>query len=122
MSATITAGDGSGTSSPLTVLSPWETRRTSRNVVHDLIGGGVAVALVAPRPRSGTMALLYPDEASAFACLELHTHETTFELVETDRPAVSMTYVLDGDGASVGLDPETLELFIVSVTYQEVET
>jgi hypothetical protein len=119
MTATIAATDGSGTTTPMMVLSPWETRRTSRNTVHNLTGGGIAVSLVAPQPRSGTMSLLYPDEASAFACLELHAHETAFTLTETDRPHVSMTYVLDGD-ASVELDPATRELFTVTISYQEV--
>lgn len=120
MSAIITATDASGTSTPLTVLSPWESGRTSRNIVHDLSGGAIAVSLVAPRPRSGTMDLLYPDETSAFAALDLHSHETSFTLTESDRPHVSMTYVISGD-VRIRLDPDTLELFIVSVDYQEVE-
>ena len=119
MTALITATDGSGTSSPLTVLSPWSTTRRSRNRVHELSGGSIAVSLVAPNPRAGTMELLYEDEASAFAALELHGRPTSFALTESDRPHVAMTYVIDGD-VSVRLDEGTLELFIVSVSYQEV--
>ena len=120
MTALITATDGSGTSSPLTVLSPWSTTRRSRNRVHELSGGDIAVSLVGPNPRTGTMDLLYEDEASAFAALELHARPTSFTLTESDRPHVSMTYVIDGE-VSVRLDEGTLELFLVSVDYQEVQ-
>jgi hypothetical protein len=119
MSATIAATNGSGSTTPLTVLSPFESRRESRNVVHDLTGGGIAVSLVTPRPRSGTMELLYPDEAAAYAAEALHTGDTSFTLTETDRPHLSMTYVVSG-GVAVRLDEDTLELFILAVDYQEV--
>ena len=48
MTAIITAADGSGTTTPISILSPWESTRASRNVVHDLTGGGIAVSLVSP--------------------------------------------------------------------------
>lgn len=119
MSATISASNGAGTTVPLTILSPWETAYQSRNVIHDLIGGDIAVSLVAPRPRNGEMSLLYDDETAAFAAAALHRQETTFVLTETDRPDVSMTYVTDGD-IRVALDEQTLNVWIVSVGYQEV--
>ncbi|WP_457100312.1 hypothetical protein [Microbacterium sp. P5_E9] len=119
MTATITATNGAGTTSPLTVLSPYETLWTSRNIIHDLVGGDIAVSLVAPRPRSGVLELLYPDEPSAFQCAALHEARSAFTLVETDRPSVSMTYVVDGD-VTLRLDEDTLELFIVSIGFQAV--
>lgn len=119
MSATITASNGAGSSTPTTVLSPYATGWVSRNVVHDLADGDIAVSLVMPRPRAGTLDLLYPDEASAFACAALHEEVSTFTLVETDRPNVSMTYVVDG-AVSVRLDEGTLEQFLVSVDYQAI--
>lgn len=119
MSATISAGNGAGSSTPLTVLSPWETSWTSRSIIHDLIGGGLVASLVAPRPRSGEYEALYATEADAFACVELHRLETTFTLSDPDRPHVAMTYVVDGM-LRVRLDPDTLELYIVTIGYQEV--
>jgi hypothetical protein len=120
MSATITAADGSGTTVPMTVLSPYETAWEARSVVHDLIGGGIAVSLVAPRLRSGDLALLYGTEAEAYACATLHRSETTFTLTETERPAVSMTYVVAGSGVVVALDEASLTAWIVTVGFQEV--
>jgi len=119
MTATITAANGAGTTEPLTVLSPYETRWQSRNVTHDLIGGGIAISLVASRPRAGELALLYLTEAEAFAAAQLHLEETTFTLAETERPAVSMTYAVNGQ-IVCELDEETLELWIVTIGYQEV--
>lgn len=119
MSATISAGNGAGTTSPLTILSPWETAWRSRNVIHDLVGGGIAVSLVTPRPRNGSMDLLYDTEAAAFAAAELHLQETTFTLTETDPASVSMTYVVDGD-IRVRLDESSLLAWVVTVSYQEV--
>ncbi len=119
MSATITASNGAGSTSPVTVLSPWSTSWQSRNVIHDVIGGGLVVSLVAPRPRAGTFEAFYNTEAEAFACINLHLNETTFVLAETDLPNVGMTYVVDGS-LDARLDPETLELWIVTIGYQAV--
>lgn len=120
MTATISAGNGAGTTTPMTVLSPYATSLQSRNVIHDLIGGGIAVSLVRPRPRSGQIALMYDTEADAYACVALHEQETTFTLTEPDVPNVSMTYVIDGD-VTVELDEDTLTVWTVTVGFQEVE-
>ena len=119
MSATISATNGAGSTTPLTILSPWETSYRARNVIHDLIGGGIAVSLVAPRPRNGSMVLLYDNEAAAFAAAQLHLQETTFVLTETDPASVSMTYVVDGD-IRVSLDEQSVIAWLVTIGYQEV--
>lgn len=119
MTSTITASNSAGTTSPTLVLG-YETTRESRNVVHDLIGGGIAVALIAPRPRSGELRLFYPVEADAWAALALHAEETTFALTDTDRPAVGMTYAVGDGGVRLGLDETTRNHWVVTVSYQEV--
>lgn len=119
MSATISAANGAGTTSPLTILSPWETSWRGRNVIHDLIGGGIAVSLVAPRPRAGEMVLLYDDETAAFAAAQLHRQETTFTLTETDPASVSMSYVVDGE-IRVALDEQSVIAWLVTIGYQEI--
>jgi hypothetical protein len=103
----------------MTILSPWETAWRGRNIVHDLIGGGIAVSLVRPRPRAGSMVLLYDTETDAFAAAALHLEETTFVLTESDPASVSMTYVVDGD-LRVSLDESSLRAWLVTVGYQEV--
>ena len=121
MGSLITVNDGSGTSTSPALVLGYDTQRASQNIVHDIIGGGIAVSLIRPRPRAGTLELFYLTEAAAFAALDLHSIESTFSLADSDRPAVNMTYALDGSGVQVALDPETRNRWIVSVSYQEVE-
>lgn len=116
---TISASVG-GVTYPRLVLG-YETSRESRNVVHDLIGGGIAVALVAPRPRSGDLRLFYPEEVDAWGALELHSLEAVFTLTEASRPAVGMTYVVNGS-VSLALDDNTRKNWVVTIPYQEVLT
>lgn len=118
MTSSIIANNGAGSTAPTLILG-YETGRESRNVVHDLIGGGIAVALVAPRPRSGDLRLFYPAEADAWAALALHSHESTFSLTDSDRPGVGMTYVANGRIA-LALDDQTRTRWVVTVPYQEV--
>ncbi len=118
MSTTITATSTGGTTTPL-LVNGYEAARQSRNIIHDLLSDGIAVTLINPRPRSGTLRLLYDDEAAAFAALNLHAEETTFAIVSDERAGVGMIYVLDGD-VSIALDEETQTAWIVSVGFQEV--
>jgi hypothetical protein len=118
MTATISAVTGAGTTSPTTVLSPYEATNRSRNVIHDLIGGGIAVSIVAPNPRSGVLELLYPTEAEAEAARQLHLLETGFTLTDTETPSIGMTYVVDGE-VSIRLDEDTLTQWILAVGFQE---
>lgn len=97
----------------------YETARSSRNIVHQIIGGGIAVSVIAPNPRSGVLSLFFSSETSAFAALNQHATETTFSLVSTDRTPINMTYVVDGD-VSLALEDGTRNLWIVDVGYQEV--
>lgn len=116
--ATITANNGAGSTTPHFITLPYDTANQSRSVVHDLIGGGIAVSLVTPRPRTGELALLYTDEASANAARLLHLQGTTFTLAEGSTPTVNMTYVVSGDlRVGLGMDGHG---WIVTVGYQEV--
>lgn len=120
MASLITVNDGTTSSiSPALVLG-YQTARESQNIVHDLIGGGIAVTLVRPRPRSGRLELFFLTEADGFAALTKHGLETTFTLSDTDRPAVAMTYVTEG-AIDLALDDEGRTRWVLTVGYQEVE-
>lgn len=120
MTSVISVNDGtSSTISPTLVLG-YETSRESLNIVHDLIGGGIAVTLVRPRPRAGTLEFFFTSEADAFDALTKHSRETTFTLADTDRASVNMTYVVDGS-TNLALDNATRTRWVVRVGYQEVE-
>lgn len=120
MASLITANDGVTASiSPALVLG-YQTARESQNIVHDLIGGGIAVTMIRPRPRSGTLELFFLTEADGFAALTSHGAETTFTLSDSDRPSVGMTYVTDG-AIDLELDEATRTRWVLRVGYQEVE-
>lgn len=119
MASLITVNDGSGaTISPALVLG-YKTSRESQNIVHDIIGGGIAVTLIQPRPRSGTLELFFLTEAAAFDALTKHSLETTYTLTDTDRPSVNMTYVTEGT-IDLELDDQGRTRWVVSAGYQEV--
>ncbi len=121
MTVTVSATNGAGTSSPITVLSEYSTAYPPRNVIHRLIGGGIAVSLIEPDPRAGTIRYMFTDEGLAWDCLTLHREASTFIVSDSDTPAVSMTYVTDGSGAGIALDDSTTRVWIVSIGYQEVD-
>lgn len=115
---TITRTSDSATTVP-DLVDGYEASLSSRNVIHDLIGGDIAVTLVAPRPRSGTLALVYAVEADAWAGFNLHAVTDTFTIASDEVSAVDMTYVVDGD-VQIALDEETRTVWVVSVGYQEI--
>ena len=120
MTATITANNGAGNTVPVDVLFPYEPKHASRNVIHDLIGGDIAVSLVAPNPRSGELALLYVTAADAWAAIALHKHPTTFTLTDSLSPWMDMTYVISGDLSPAPERETSGKRWIVKVGYQEV--
>ncbi|PVE76099.1 hypothetical protein [Microbacterium testaceum] len=117
MPHTITANNGTGTTTPA-AIEGYNPSRESRNIIYDLLDGSIAVVYVAPRPRSGTLKMLYRNQADAFAAYNLHASPTAFTLSSTDLPAIGMSYVLDG-ALDIDVDAE-MGLWWVSVGFQEV--
>lgn len=101
-----------------------EARRESANIAHDLVGGGVAVSLLFPRPRSGVMRLLYMDQAAAYEALALLSRRCLFfyneDYLDPGQHAADMTFSVVGQGTSVALDATTRRRWLVDVEYQEV--
>lgn len=117
MPHTISAANGSGSVTPR-LIEGYNPRRESRNRIHDLLDGSIGVSYIAPRPRSGTLRLLFLTAASANTAYALHAQETSFALSSTDVPTMGMRYVLDGS-LDLKLDAE-LGHWWVEVGYQEL--
>lgn len=115
---TTTIVSAAGTTTPDLVLG-YETTRESRNIVHDLLDGGIAVSIYPARPRSGTLRLFYTTEEQAQISLWLHGQPTTFSLASDDLEEIDMTYVVYG-AVEMALDEGTVVVWTVSVGYQEV--
>ena len=74
-----------------------ETTIASRNIVHELIGGGVAVTFGGDSPASSTLDMLFTSEA---ASLEAYTQLNTghiFELTDYSKTSTSMFFVVSGN-------------------------
>jgi len=117
MPHTISAANGAGSVSP-SIVEGYKARRESRNKIHDLLDGSIGVSYIAPRPRSGTLRLLFTTAATANAALTLHAQETSFTLTSTDVPSMGMRYVLDGS-LDIDLNAE-LGHWWVEVGFQEL--
>jgi hypothetical protein len=116
--AVITRMSDSATTSPL-LITGYDARRDSRNVTHDMLDGSIVMTLINPRPRAGTMQLLYASEYDAHAAMNLHATSATYTLETGDRFTVDMHYVAGALG--VQLDDATRDMWVVSVDYQEVD-
>lgn len=119
MATTIFVNDGSSVSTSPTLILGYQTERVSQNIVHDLVGGGILISYVRPRPRSGTLSLFYPTEALANSAAVLFTRENSFTINDTDRSTINMTFVISG-AIRLSLDDETRNSWVVDVDYQEV--
>jgi hypothetical protein len=84
-----------GTFSPLMRISAEETT-ASRNVIHELLGGGVAVTFGENALSTSTLEMVFTSEAS---CLDAYTQLKTghiFELTDYDKTSTSMFFVVSG--------------------------
>lgn len=118
--ATITSTAGSIT--PMLVLvDGYSQSGTSANIVHELVGGTIAVSLAPDLPRTGTLSLLFATPALAEIAREFHTTGDVFTLVDSDTPQASMTYVRQGP-MSVKINSDVTERWALEVGFQEVVT
>lgn len=119
MSTTISAG--------ATILRPilvdgYSAVRESRNIVHHIIGRQDPDITRRPASlRSGSLRLLFADEAESLQAEDVHANGITFVLTSTERASIEMTYVLaEGQTITRELDDETRELWLVIVPFQEI--
>ena len=113
-----TISDGSTTISPPAKLTAAESIQ-SRNIVHELLGGGVAVTFGADPLRTGTLAMYFGDETSCEEAYLFFKNGYVFELTDTDKPSTNMYFVVAGS-IERELQMDTRDGWILSVDVQEV--
>lgn len=118
MSTTISYGSESFT--PVTV-DGWAQESESRTIVHELISGDIEVTHAPGGPRTFTMQLVFPVEADAAGCAELHRTAPYLDLVTDERVLPNGRYVVTGR-VGVELDDETRDVWVVTVDATEVPT
>lgn len=113
---TLTALNGAGDTTP-DLVTVYTAGREGRNIFHDLIGGGQAIALVAPAPPAGELECLYTDAAAAHAAVLLHAEESLFTITDGDHPWLEFSYAIAGD---VELEQDdTRRVWVVTIPYRE---
>lgn len=116
----------SGTTYTPLVLEGHLATRIARNVFHDILATNADYASLRPASlRAGTLSLVFPTAATAYACASAHAGTVKPRLIDADVPQASMSYVPNGR-IVVEVDTETAGpgavsyLWKVQVDYQEV--
>lgn len=110
--------NGSTTISPTIRLNA-ATSYESRNIVHELLGGGVAVTFGEYPLRTGELQLLFTSEASAAAAVAFFKDGYVFELTDPDVSTLNVYFVVTGE-FGYELQEDTLNAWLVTIQYQEV--
>lgn len=108
-----------GSFSPLMRISAEETI-ASRNVIHELLGGGVAVTFGSDSLATSTLEMVFDSEAS---CLEAYTQLNTghvFELTDYSKTSTSMFFVVSGSMQREFII-ESSDTWTLTVDIQQVE-
>ena len=113
-----TLSNGSTTITPTLRLTASATV-TSRNKIHELLGGGVAVTFGAAPLRTGTLELFFDTETAADAAETFHRDGFVFAITDPDNPSLNMNYVVAGSIERT-LDPETRRRWLLKIDIQEV--
>jgi hypothetical protein len=108
-----------GSFSPLMRISAEETL-SLRNVIHELIGGGIAVTFGENTLSTSTLEMVFTSEAS---CLDAYNKLKTghiFELTDYDKTSTSMFFVVSGNIQREFII-ESADTWTLTVDVQQVE-
>jgi hypothetical protein len=108
-----------GSFSPLLRLSASESIE-SRNVIHELLGGGVAVTFGGSPLATSSLEMVFTSEAD---CLDAYTQLITghvFELTDYSKTSTSMFFVVSGN-IQREFVIESNDTWTITVDIQQVE-
>lgn len=107
-----------GSFSPL-LRTTAELSIDSRNLIHELIGGGVAVTFGGSSKSTSTLEMLFSSEAAALdAYTQLNTGHI-FQLTDYSKTSTSMYFVISGT-ISRAYEIESADTWVISCDIQEV--
>lgn len=117
-----TITNGTATIAP-TIVTGWKAARSVRTIAHDIIGRSDPDVTFAPAGlRSGTLEVLFDDEAAATVAFDLLIGAYEWTLADPDRASVGMTFVVAGGDAEFDLEDESRDLWLIRVPYREVSS
>ena len=108
---------------PLQLAAGYTANRPTRNIVHRSIDPDNAhpyLTLAAAGPRTGTLALLFPDSATAHDCVARHARPLTFTFTHELQIDMGMVYAVAPGDITVELDPVGRRYWVVSIPFQEL--
>ncbi|MEN0103328.1 MAG: carbohydrate binding domain-containing protein [Curtobacterium sp.] len=108
-----------GTSTPL-LVDGWEESAETRNVVNNIVGGGIDITPYPAGLRSGQYTAVFQDEDDAADLVRMHQQPARFTIQDDDRPSIGMLYVANGT-ITRALDDESREFWEVTIPFQEVD-
>lgn len=114
-----TISDGVTTITPTVKLTA-EDAYESRNIVHSLLGGGVAITFGAEPKRTGTLELAFTSETEANEAYTFFRDGYVFQLDDPAAPTTNMNFVLSGN-LSRSWDSSTRTVWVLNVDFQEVQ-
>jgi hypothetical protein len=107
-----------GSFSPLLRMSASATI-SSRNIIHELLGGGVAVTFGGDSKATSTLEMLFTSEADSLdAYTQLNTGHI-FELTDYSKTSTSTYFVISGAITRTYV-PDTDDTWTISADIQEV--
>jgi len=102
------------------VIDGFESSRRVGNIMHNVLGvEDVDVTYRPAKLRTGTLRMVFASEADALEAELLHANGTEFDIASTERDAIVMSYAVSGD-ITLTLDDATRDVWVLSVTFQEV--
>lgn len=107
-----------GSFSPLLRMSA-ETTISSRNIIHELIGGGVAVTFGGDSKGTSTLEMLFTSEAASLAAYTQLNTGHIFQLTDYSKTSTSTYFVVAGSITRTYV-PDTEDTWTISVDIQEV--
>ncbi|WP_182501103.1 hypothetical protein [Frigoribacterium faeni] len=105
-------------SNPIQVVG-YESNRESKNVFHDVLGGGQDAALSPAGLRTGTLTYKFLTEADAYECELMHSGTGVLKFRDDHLTTIGMAYVPDGS-ITRELNVEGRVFWLVSVAFREV--
>lgn len=103
-------------------IDGYDSERESGNVLHPIAGRASGDATLAPAQlRTGTLRLVFADEAASKAAEDAHSLPVAFTFSASDLSTVDMYYILQPGGrVRRSIDEETRNAWLLEVPFQEV--
>ncbi len=92
---------------------------SSRNIIHELLGGGVAVTFGGDSLTTSTLEMLFTSEAAALDAYTKLNNGHIFELTDYDKTSTSTYFVVSGD-ITRRYELDTPDTWTITVDIQQV--